>query len=68
MVNTQKTRDGEIVSISVLRALLETGQWEVTRTSQVIDGESYWRAENDAAMDYCLVSISDCGDEGITAK
>jgi len=35
----------------------------VTRTSQVIGGESYWRAENDAAMDYCLVSISDCGDE-----
>lgn len=55
-INVHKTRDGEIVSGTVLRALLATGDWEVTGISSVIDGATYWRVANLVAMDHCLVS------------
>jgi hypothetical protein len=58
-INTQKTRDGEIVSITVLRTLLSTG-WDLSDKMQVIDGESFWLVEHDSTMDYCLASIREC--------
>lgn len=59
-INTHKTRDGEIVSVKVLRALLATGNWQVTGISQVVDGKSYWHVDNFFGADYCLASAEDC--------
>ncbi|MCA9265530.1 MAG: hypothetical protein KDA60_16835 [Planctomycetales bacterium] len=59
-INVHKTRDGEIVSGTVLRALLATGEWEVTGISSVIDGATYWRVANLSAMDHCLASGDAC--------
>lgn len=56
-VDVTKRRDGAIVSPRMARELVASGEWEVNRIHQVINGVSFWRVENDRLMDYCLVKI-----------
>jgi hypothetical protein len=67
-INTNRTRNGEIVSVAVVRALMETGKWSLLSAFQVIDGVSYWWVENDECADYCLVSIRACDAAGLAPE
>lgn len=58
-INTKRRRDGEMVSVVVLRALLSDG-WELTSTSQVVDGVSVWLVVHARRCDTCIVTIADC--------